>query len=101
VKVFGWTGELLASSDETIITPGTSQSFDFNRDALASPGERDTNRLQVRVKPEFAFTSHRLSRVLASVEIIDNMTGKTEVLMGHECLVFFLGGMPGKPTPRE
>jgi hypothetical protein len=53
------------------------------------------------VKPEFAFTSHRLSRVLASVEIIDNMTGKTEVLMGHECLVFFLGGMPGKPTPRE
>lgn len=94
VKIFDGTGDLLAQSDEAVIRPGESRSFDFNRSALAVPGEPGTNRQQVRIKPFFQFRSGRLSPVLASFELVDNSTGKTQVLQGQECLVFFLGGSP-------
>ena len=94
VKIFDGGGVPLAQSDEAVIRPGEERSFDFNRSALAVPGEPGTNRLQVHVKPFFQFRSGRLSPVLASFEIVDNRTGQTKVLAGQECLVFFLGGVP-------
>jgi prepilin-type processing-associated H-X9-DG protein len=95
VKVFDGSGNLIAQSPELVIPSGELGFFDFNHDALSSPSEPGTNRKQVRIKPFFNFSSQRLSRVPASFELIDNSTGKTEVLEGHECLVFFLGGIPG------
>jgi hypothetical protein len=92
IKIFDRSGIVIAQSDELAIPPGESRSFDFNRDDLASPGEPGTNRHQVRVKPFFEFGSE--PGVLVSFEIVDNSTGKTEVLSGHQCLVFFLGGIP-------
>ena len=94
VKIFDQSGILLAQSDNAVIQPGDFRSFDFDRDAFSSPGETGTLRQQVRVNPFFEFRSQRLSRVLASFEIVDNRTGKTEVLSGDQCLVFFLGGIP-------
>jgi len=94
VKVFDGSGNLLAQSQDMIIPPGNFRSFDFNRDALASPGERGTSRQQVRAKPFYDFSSKRLPPVLTSFEIVDTRTGKTEVLSGQQCLVFFLGGIP-------
>ena len=60
----------------------------------AGQGDPGTNRAQARIKPFFNFESERLSPVLASFEIVDNRTGKTVILSGQECLVFYLGGIP-------
>ena len=94
VKVFDWGGNLIAQSPEQVILPGKLRSFDFNRGALPLAGEPGTNRAHVRIKPFYNFSSERLSPVLASFEIVDNRTGKTVVLSGQQCLVFFLGGIP-------
>ena len=100
VKFFDGSGNLIAQSDESVIPPGEFRSFDLDRDALSLPGEMGTGRLQTRgswslILPD---ASPRQARapgwVAASFELIDNVTGGTEVLSGPECLVFFLGGIP-------
>jgi hypothetical protein len=95
VKVFDGSSGLIKQSDDVVIQPGEFRSFDFDRDVLASPGEPGTNRKQVRVQPFFDSGPGQPSRVLVSFEIVNNSTGKTEVLSGQQCLVFFLGGVPG------
>jgi hypothetical protein len=95
VKIFSGVGTEINQSDVVAIQPGEFRSFDFDHDALASPGEPGTNRKQVRVQPFFESGQGRRSRVLVSFEIVNNSTGKTEVLSGQQCLVFFLGGVPG------
>ena len=94
VKIFDGGGLPIGESEEMVIPPGEFRSFDINRFALP-PGEPGTNRIQVRMRPFFEFRSKRLTPVLASFEIIDNSTGRTVVMSGHQCLVFFLGGMEG------
>jgi hypothetical protein len=92
LKVLDGSGHLIAQSHELVIPPGEFRSFDFDRNALPSPGETGTDRLQVRIKPSFDFRSERHSGVLTSFEIVNNRTGKTEVLSGQQCLIFSLGG---------
>jgi len=94
VKVFSGVGGLLAQSPELVIPPGEFRSFDIGRYALSLPGEPGTNRAQVRIQPSVNSESERPSPVLASFEIVDNRTGKTVVLSGQQCLVFYLGGIP-------
>lgn len=94
IKIFDSSGIPIAQSDEAIIPSGTFHSFDFNPNTFASRGERGTGRHQVRIKPFYEFRTERLSPLLASFEIVDNQTGQTRVLVGHECLVFYLGGIP-------
>jgi hypothetical protein len=99
-KFFDGSGNQIAQSDESVIPPGESRSFDLNRDALALPGEMGTGRLQSRgswsliVRDASTLQGRASGRVVASFELVDNLTGKTEVLSGQECLVFFLGGVP-------
>jgi hypothetical protein len=93
VKIFDYSTYLIAQSEEAVIRSGAFHSFDFNPNAFASLGERGTGRQQVRVKPFYEFRSERLSPLLASFEIVDNRTGKTRVLLGQQCLVFYLGGI--------
>jgi hypothetical protein len=95
VKVFDGAGNLIAQSPEQVIQPGKFRSFDFNRNTLPIRGETGSNRAQIRIKPFFAFESERLSRVLASFEVIDNNTGKTVAMAGQQCIVFYLAGIPG------
>jgi hypothetical protein len=100
VKFFDESGNLIAQSDESVIPPGEFRSFDLDRDALSLPGEMGTGRLQTLgswslILPDASPRQARApGRVAASFELIDNVTGKTEVLSGPECLVFFLGGIP-------
>jgi hypothetical protein len=94
VKVFDMGGNPIAQSPELVIPQGEFRSFDIDRYALSLPGEPGTNRAQARIKPFFNFESGRLSPVLTSFEIVDNSTGKTVLLTGQQCLVFFLGGAP-------
>jgi hypothetical protein len=83
VKVFDGSGNLIAQSPDLVIPPGEFRSFDFNREALPSPGERGTGRLQMRASLEVSTvdppsTDQGASRLIAaSVELIDNSTGKT------------------------
>jgi hypothetical protein len=94
IKVFDGGGNLIAQSSEQAVRPGEFRSFDFDRHALPLSGAPGTNRAQTRIKPFFDFESERLSRVLASFEIVDNSTGKTVAMSGQQCLVFYLGGIP-------
>ncbi len=100
VKFFDEGGNLIAQSDKSVIPPGEFRSFDLDRDALSLPGETGTGRLQSRgswsliVQDASTRRANASGRVAASFELIDNLTGKTEVLSGQECLVFFLGGIP-------
>jgi hypothetical protein len=100
VKFFGESGNLIAQNDESVIPPGESRSFDLDRDALSLSGETGTERLQARVswslmaRDASTRRPNTSRRVAASFELIDNLTGKTVVLSGQECLVFFLGGVP-------
>ena len=95
IKIFDNRGSVIDQSDELAIQPGEFRSFDFDGDALTVPREPGTDRVQVRAKPFFEFNSQRLTRVLSSFELVNKTTGKTELLSGEQCLVFFLGGMPG------
>jgi hypothetical protein len=93
IKIFDNSGGVIAQSDQAGIEQGVFRSFDFNRDAF--PDSSAANRQQVRIRPFFDFQSERLAPLLVSVEIVDNSSGKTQVLSGQQCLVFFLGGIPG------
>jgi hypothetical protein len=94
IKIFDGSNNLIVQSDEMAIAPGSFRSIDFNAEDLAIQGEPGTNRKQVRIGPFFEFQGRRLSRVVVSIETVDNLTGQTTVLSGQECLVFFLGGIP-------
>ncbi|HKQ72973.1 MAG TPA: hypothetical protein VJ810_04540 [Blastocatellia bacterium] len=101
VKFFDGSGNPIAQSDELVIPQGEIRSADLNRDALSLPGEPGTGRLPARgtwtliVQDASTNNAREGGRIAASFELIDNSTGKTEVLSGHECLVFYLGGRPG------
>jgi hypothetical protein len=103
VKVFDGSGNLIAQSPEMVIPSGEFRSVNFDRYALSLAGEPDTNRAQVRIKPFFNFESERLPALqgddriitsLVSFEVVDKSKGKTVLLTGQQCLVYFLGGMP-------
>jgi hypothetical protein len=94
IKLFDARGYLIAQSDELVILPGEFRSVEFIGDALPIQRDPGTNQARVRIKPFFNFESERLSPVLASFEIVDNSTGKTVLLTGQQCLVFYLGGLP-------
>jgi hypothetical protein len=99
-RFFDGIGNRIAQGDQSVIPPGEFRSFDLNRDALAIPGEMGTGRLQSRASWSLiagdtpTLQANAPARVAASFELVDNLTGRTEVLAGQECLVFFLGGIP-------
>ena len=95
IQILDPEGNVIAQSPELAIPTCEFRSFDIDLLALSIPGEPGTNRVQARIKPFYSFRSERLSPVLASFEIVDNRTGKTVVLSGPECLVFYQGGIPG------
>lgn len=86
VKIFDENGNLIAQSDDLAIPQAGFRSFDLDHSALQLPGEPGTDRLQVRAHLEtiidpFSFTADgRASELLlASMELIENSTGKTTV----------------------
>jgi hypothetical protein len=107
VDMMDQQGSLIAQSAAIEIPPGEFRSIDFNRDALLLPGEPGTGRLQARPVLRIAFARSALQgfdvmdqqgcgehgtacasvsitnipRLMDSIEIIDNLTGKTTVVM--------------------
>jgi hypothetical protein len=85
VTMMDQQGNLVAQSAETEIPPGEFRSMDFNRDAFLLPGEPGTGRLQIRPVLRMAFARSAPQgfdeRLMASIEIVDNLTGRTTVLI--------------------
>lgn len=86
VAMMDQQGSRIAQSAEIEIPPGEFRSIDFNRDAFLLPGEPDTGRLQIRPVLRLAFARSALQgfdvpRLIDSIEIVDNLTGMTTVLV--------------------
>jgi hypothetical protein len=83
VKLFDSRGNLIAQSPELVIPQGAFRAFDFDRNALPLPGEPGTDRLQMRLHLEASTADPTnpgtTEQLAASVEVIDNSTGKTRV----------------------
>ena len=93
VNVFDENGIVVVTSREMEIASGHFGSVDVDRRDLPMSGEPGTGRARVRVKPLFAFPPEWNGRVVTSLEILDSAGNTTS---GPECLVFFLGGIPGR-----
>lgn len=80
VQIFAPSGALIVESVELVIRPGEFRSIDLNRTALPGDGEPGTGRLQVRATLLIKSDDHSLELrpVPASLEVIDNLTGRTE-----------------------
>jgi hypothetical protein len=84
-RLYDANGALLAQSAEAAITPGEFYSFDFDRADFTLSGESGGGRLQMLVRLEasatepYSFTQDPKATgpLAASLELIDNSTGKT------------------------
>ena len=109
VKAYDRDGNVIAESDDVQIPPRQFRTIRFNYGDLRTASEPDTGRKQVRMRMFGLIDRTQLSPAaqpilppgkdlvisdLVSFEIVDDNTGRTVVLTGQQCLVFFLGGMP-------
>ena len=110
VKSYDKDGGVIAESDTVQIPPRQFRTIRFKYEDLRTASEPATGRKQVRIRMFGLIDKTQLSAAaqtilppgndlvisdLVSFEIVDDNTGGTVVLSGHQCLVFFLGGMPG------
>ena len=110
VKAYDKDGNVIAESNAVQIPPLQFRTIRFKYEDLRTASEPDTGRKQVRMRMFGLIDRTQLSAAaqpilppgkdlvisdLVSFEIVDDNTGGTVVLGGHQCLVFFLGGMPG------
>lgn len=88
IKIFDGSGTLLFQTPDAEIAPGEFHPFDVDRADIALPGEVRTGRYQVHARltglrsasatePGGPRSKARIDRLPASLEIIDNDTGKT------------------------
>lgn len=94
ITLFNENGGVIARSDEITLDPGEFHSFVFNRADLPLAGEHGTGRLQMRgeVRRRFfpgitsTISQGESNNFRATVEIVDNGTGKTlaAILLGKE-----------------
>ena len=110
VKAYDKDGNVIAESDSVQIPPRQFRTIRFKYEDLRTASETDTGRKQVRFRMFGLIDRTHLSTAaqpilppgndlvisdLVSIEIVDDNTGGTLLLTGHQCMVFYLGGMPG------
>jgi hypothetical protein len=86
VDILDQQGNLIGRSAAIEIPPGEFRFVDFNRDAFLLPGEPGNGRLQIRSVLRIAIAQGALqgsdvARLMGSVEVIDDLTGRTTVLI--------------------
>ena len=86
-------GRFLVEGPELEIPPGQFRSVVFKWSDLGITGEPATHRAQLRTTPLWGVRARPRLPVHASLEIVNDTTGKT-MLNTDQCLVFFLGGIP-------
>lgn len=99
VQLYDARGNLIAQSAEMTIPAGQFHSFDFNRNAIPLAGELGTGRVQtraqVRYRPFQLLDRTRAIGHPASIELIDNSTGRTTAVW--VTVGFFEVVQPQKP----
>jgi hypothetical protein len=87
VAVLILDGSVVVQSNEIVLPAGEFRSFDIDRAALHLAGENSTGRIQLRVRVRLLITSPSADRTHpdtdfpASLELVDNGTGKTTVMV--------------------
>ena len=74
-------GNAIAQSSELAISPGEFRSYDFSRGDLPLMGEPGTGRVQIAANIFLKFDPEDLGSVSATLELVDNSTGRTTALM--------------------
>jgi hypothetical protein len=77
VKVFDARGNLIIQSAEVLIPAGEFRSIDIHREDIPLTGEPVTGRLEVLAQLLIAKQQARRAHFLASLELVDNSSGKT------------------------
>ena len=90
--LFDGDGNRIMQSPELVIPSGEFRSFDINHAALPLLDGSPTGRRQIRARLEVSADADTPALLLPSAELIDG-SGKTTVMAGQQCLVFFLGGV--------
>jgi hypothetical protein len=91
IMLFEENGRQIGQNSELVIPPGEFRSFDINYEALALQSGAPAGRRQIRVRLETGVDQSVPASLVLSVELMDG-AGKTTVLAGNQCLVFYLGG---------
>ena len=85
VAVLILDGSVVAQSNEIVLPAGEFRSFDLDRAGLNLAGENSTGRIQLRVRVRLLITlpsadrTHPDTDFPASLELVDNGTGRTTV----------------------
>jgi hypothetical protein len=77
-------GAAITQSDEIAIPPGAFRSVDFKRDNLPVSGERAQTRARVRYRTFSIVDRTQLTVFPTSIELIDNATGHTTLLISQK-----------------
>ena len=102
VKVFDGSGGLLFQTAAVEIAAGAFHSFDIDRADISQPGDLRTGRLQVRLqivavmgaRGRAARISARIDRLPTSLELIENLSGKTVAATVTRTTLVPIGGAP-------
>ena len=81
------TGAVIATSEERAVPPGEFRSVDFDRDDLplaGSIGGRVQARAEIRYRSFAIIDRTQMTRLPTSIELIDDATGQTAVLVAQK-----------------
>lgn len=98
VRLLDATGAVIATSDEIAIPPGELRSVEFNRDDLpvtGTPGGRVQTRAQIRYR---TFSIVERTHLVPSIELIDDLSGRTPLLASSKPKEIVVVGSPPPPT---
>jgi hypothetical protein len=79
LKLYDAQGNVIAESAEVEIPPGEFRFVDFNHDDLPGAAEPGAARNQIRTQALWGLRTSGRILITASLEIVDNSTGKTTV----------------------
>jgi hypothetical protein len=91
VKLLAADGSVIAQQEAAAVGAGRSQSFDFDRDLISSPGELGTGRIQARLEASLIVIFARTGLIAnhsilnsfgGAIEVFDNDSGRTTVSFG-------------------
>jgi hypothetical protein len=95
---------VIAQAEAAAVGVGQFQSFDFNRDEITLPGEDPTGRLQMVLEATVSGIEYRdivlkegiIESFDDTLEVVDNLTGRTTVSLGHGANELSLDDTAGK-----
>ena len=94
IQLLDTEGRVISQSDVIRVEPGHIRFWDAPRDLIPVSGEPRTGRLQVRTRivVTTSATDFDLESLMPTIEVIDNITGRTLHSAGKTFLIFV-------PTP--